>query len=838
MAFNRLSWLLVVALLAGTATGQSTVACSDFTMSGSCSCGTDSATGLGSVVFVSCAYMQIPTFPLRVPNTTQQLILSGNQLSRFFGSDLAALTSLQVLDLRRNNITLLVPGSLATLTQLRTLSLDTNLITNIPANVFNIPNSQLRSLYLGSNLITLIPDFAFASLTLLVDLHLENNRLSALTTNMLRGMSQLAFLALHRNQLTALPSGLFADQPGLTTLRLDLNNFRVIPSGTFSSFRNLTTLGMAGNPSFCLISRNVTTCFCTQGYVGSSSPATFCQPIDCGPTIANLDPNATTVCTNNTRFLGTPCVATCNAGYTGNATFTCSALGAWTGSLKCNPRSCGAVIPMLDPNATANCTGPNVVDGAPCTATCKAGFIGGSTQYVCGTNGSWVGALRCSPQDCGRNISGLDTNAASNCTSTTFTSTCRASCNDGFVGGPATYTCGADGIWRGFISCVGRDCGRTLTTTNGLHPNATARCRGDTTFGGKSCPGVCNVGFNGSQFEFICQKTGVWTPRAGSMACDRVICGPNNITIENATYTCPNFRYTDTCTVSCLPGYRTASMVYTCAADATWRGNLTCPPIDCGSVAPLLDPMSTAQCQGSLYDRNASVRGACAASCKPGYELIPGAVASPNLFNGTVTYACMTTGWVGPDGAATPYCRRINCSSHPATLNTSVYNVSCTGTLFESSCSIRCADGLVPAGLAFGATCMADSTWLGDYACMAAELAPAVAVSSSSSLPIIAGVVAGIVLLLLLLLLLLVVIRRRRERATSAPAPARPPKTTAPAKPKRSQIADVMREEQGPVTTIGTLTDNPLHPTYVGRGGAPIPVVQAHSEVFYESTMN
>ena len=69
--------------------------------------------------------------------------------------------------------------------------------------------------------------------------------------------------------------------------------------------------------------------------------------------------------------------------------------------------------------------------------------------------------------------------------------------------------------------CIsGRDCGEVLTTANGLANNASARCRGDTTYGGTNCIGTCDPGFIGAPTTFVCQMSGVWAPTT-NMSCLR-----------------------------------------------------------------------------------------------------------------------------------------------------------------------------------------------------------------------------------------------------------------------------------------------------------------------------
>ena len=73
----------------------------------------------------------------------------------------------------------------------------------------------------------------------------------------------------------------------------------------------------------------------------------------------------------------------------------------------------------------------------------------------------------------------------------------------------------------------------------------------------------------------------------------QVVCPAGSLVVQNASKGCARQidRFMDTCTASCNAGYQNRSSLFTCAADTLWKGNISCPPIDCGPIDPLIDPV-------------------------------------------------------------------------------------------------------------------------------------------------------------------------------------------------------------------------------------------------------
>ena len=143
------------------------------------------------------------------------------------------------------------------------------------------------------------------------------------------------------------------------------------------------------------------------------------------------------------------------------------------------------------------------------------------------------------------------------CSNSSFNQTCNVRCKAGFVGGGdsgASYVCGPEGKWVGNLVCSGVQCGRTVPN---LDPNAVARCRGDTSFGGNVCTSRCRPGYDGNVSSYTCSQQGVWTTLLPT-TCVPVEC-PATVDAELThphalpAGTCPDNKFDGTpCTVECV----------------------------------------------------------------------------------------------------------------------------------------------------------------------------------------------------------------------------------------------------------------------------------------------
>lgn len=711
-------------------------ACTSAGGSGLCYC---------SGTFLNCGFLNLIGLPGSIPTTTTTLYLNDNNIIGAPVNFFATTPNLQVLHLERNGFFILFTTSLTPLTKLQELWLNLNTISSFPSGLFN-SNTLLRLLHLENNLITSIPSGLFNRLTNMQELYLSMNVLTSLPDAFIfSNLTALQTLNLDDNLMTTIPFGVFNKTTALKNLYINNNNIQLLPHGTFTNLTSLANMRMYGNPSYCfLTSANKPSCTCYIGYVGDS---TFCEPINCGPSIYNLNVNATAKCTGDTRYLGTNCTASCNVGFLGSpSSFYCNTNGNWTGAITCSAIDCGGTISSLGSNAYANCSsGDTHYLGTNCTATCNSGYLGsGSPLYYCGTNGQWMGNFTCGPIKCGNTIPNLDSNAISpNCTSNTYQSTCTTTCINGFVGGPVTYTCPANGVWSGNLLCSGVNCGRTIS---GLPGNSSARCRGRTTYTGTNCTASCNAGFVGGSTSYYCSASGNWVLGGSPLACTPLECGPLTTGFDiNAASYCTNTHYLGpSCPVICNAGY-VGSAQYTCLSTGAWLGSLTCARRDCGSVITNLPPFSQSNCTGDTR----YLGTACTAKCIKDYV------------GASINYTCATDGTWTNFPSSPILCQRRNCGS---LLVTPYANFTCTGnTRYQgNNCSTACPSGKIGSPATY--RCAINGSWIGNLTCMSPvvpTVAAVVASSSTNIAPIAAGVAIPIALILIVLVVLLALRRKR-----------------------------------------------------------------------------
>ena len=308
-----------------------------------------------------------------------------------------------------------------------------------------------------------------------------------------------------------------------------------------------------------------------------------CQRKDCGSTISGLPSSVITSNCANSLYEDS-CDVTCAPGYflnSGSQTFTCDEDGQWSGSIECLPLDCGSTIDTLPLGAVASCSGNTAYGGDSCVATCRAGYTqdSGSGIFTCGTSGTWEGEITCTPVDCGATPQNLDENASADCSNSTVFEgeDCIAKCNRGYfiqMNTTNELTCGADGVWNTNLTCIPVPCDSDVP---GLDPNATPKCGTKSEFGDE-CVATCDPGYvavNGSGL-FTCAADGSWN---GFLSCEPIDCGPVVTDLPyDATSDCQgDTRYLgDSCVVSCKEGYEGVDALFSCTKQGQWAGNITC----------------------------------------------------------------------------------------------------------------------------------------------------------------------------------------------------------------------------------------------------------------------
>lgn len=242
---------------------------------------------------------------------------------------------------------------------------------------------------------------------------------------------------------------------------------------------------------------------------------------------------------------------TCNQGYelTGASSVVCN-LNAQTGAASwsaaaptCLPKRCTATL-AAPTNGTVNAT--VIVTGQSALYSCSTGYrLVGTAITTCLDTGAFSSAApTCQAVSCGTLTA--PTNGVTTKTSGSYPDTAVLSCSTGYVGGPVTVTCGANGLWaiaptaptqpsllqvqatvqagNSFLTCAPAACRASLTApANGQLSYDSA-----SPVTGTKATLSCTDGYTlQGAANSVCQATGdpAWSPAIGS--CQANPCSPN-----------------------------------------------------------------------------------------------------------------------------------------------------------------------------------------------------------------------------------------------------------------------------------------------------------------------
>ena len=261
---------------------------------------------------------------------------------------------------------------------------------------------------------------------------------------------------------------------------------------------------------------------------GGVAAGVQCVARECGPLVVEL---AEMSCSG--MAFGDSCKARCDHGFEGGAAeYDCDADGQWVLSalrpdgfafpkfvrpppgsnmtFGCDRISCGALeVEGADVEGCDGDVAPSELGlGGTCTAACRAGHDGGIASYTCNDEREWVGELECAVRDCGP----LEVQHADvDCNSTTFNSTCAATCHTGYDGDhdndgtdedSEVFVCGERGEWEGGLQCEAVVCGY-LEVDGGV-----AACEEERL--GARCTVECATESFGGQTTYDCNADGQW----------------------------------------------------------------------------------------------------------------------------------------------------------------------------------------------------------------------------------------------------------------------------------------------------------------------------------------
>ncbi|KAK7866010.1 hypothetical protein R5R35_012303 [Gryllus longicercus] len=227
--------LLLLASLAGSLLA-SAARSPDFCPAG-CTCDDETLVG-------ECIDANLDVIPITLNPSIQRLVLKHNRIKtvhaafQFYGL-------LQYVDLSYNHLVSIPTRSFEAQRNLVELHLEHNKISAVSNKTFKGLNA-LTVLNLRQNFLEELPERAFTSLPKLEQLDLGQNRIASVHPEAFAGLSQLRVLQLDDNQLRTVPTPAFKLLDCLAELHVGLNAFATLPDDAFRGLGRLTVLDLSG----------------------------------------------------------------------------------------------------------------------------------------------------------------------------------------------------------------------------------------------------------------------------------------------------------------------------------------------------------------------------------------------------------------------------------------------------------------------------------------------------------------------------------------------------------------------------------------------------------------
>ncbi|XP_067268835.1 extracellular matrix protein 2 [Pseudorasbora parva] len=192
---------------------------------------------------IACGNTRLTQMPIISDPGVRSLFLADNKISKIPAHALAGLPNLEWLDLSKNKLDdfSLGPDVFQNLTKLRRLNLDGNNFTKVPA----LPPS-LVELKINDNKLSGLTPRSFKGLSQLLTLELEDNYFHDGNVSPLafKPLKRLIYLRLDDNKFRAIPSGL---PVSVQELHLSDNKIEVVHSGLLNKTTNLRVLNLGHN---------------------------------------------------------------------------------------------------------------------------------------------------------------------------------------------------------------------------------------------------------------------------------------------------------------------------------------------------------------------------------------------------------------------------------------------------------------------------------------------------------------------------------------------------------------------------------------------------------------
>ncbi|XP_061505169.1 uncharacterized protein LOC1273631 [Anopheles gambiae] len=160
--------------------------------------------------------------------------------------------------------------------ELQILDLSHNQIDELPAKTFEAAHqTNLQKLYLRHNSMKRVDRDAFRNLTILIELDMANNNLTALEAGVFDDLTKIRVIILNNNQIERIDKNLFyglqyltkvhlrtnrlvrialnsfVNVPNLSQIELDYNELQALRKESFSGLEKLTSLSLTNNPWNC-----------------------------------------------------------------------------------------------------------------------------------------------------------------------------------------------------------------------------------------------------------------------------------------------------------------------------------------------------------------------------------------------------------------------------------------------------------------------------------------------------------------------------------------------------------------------------------------------------------
>ncbi|ALC44390.1 trn [Drosophila busckii] len=198
-----------------------------------------------NTLVVQCGEGQLDVLPIALNPSIQRLVIKSNKI-KTIDSSIQFYAELTFLDLSQNHLMTIPQRTFAYQKKLQEVHLNHNKIGAISNKTF-MGLSAVTVLNLRGNLISELHQGTFSPLLKIEELNLGENRIGYLDPKAFDGLKQLRILYLDDNALTTVPDAvIFQAMPSLAELFLGMNSLLSIQPGAFKDLQRLTTLELKG----------------------------------------------------------------------------------------------------------------------------------------------------------------------------------------------------------------------------------------------------------------------------------------------------------------------------------------------------------------------------------------------------------------------------------------------------------------------------------------------------------------------------------------------------------------------------------------------------------------